>query len=156
MLKTNFATAFAEAATDVLATYLEKPAKTGRPTEVADPQELQEVAVIIGITGGMEGRLVLELDTACALRVCEAMNFGEPFDSLNPMARSTLAELANLIAGRAVTLLNDNGSAFSITPPVILCGIGMRASGVLSSTVIIPIDTELGRLMVNIALREHR
>lgn len=152
MLKIDYAGCFARAAVDVLETYLEQPVRNQEAIEANDPNELQEVAVIIGITGQMEGRLLLEFGKETALKLCEAMNFGEPFAELNDLARSTLAELGNLVAGRAVTLLNDNGSRFSITPPVILCGIGMKASGVLNST-IIPVQTELGAVMVNVAVR---
>ena len=155
MLKTDYSGCFSRATVEVLATYLEQPARAGAPVQVSDPSELQEVTVIIGITGDMEGRLMLELSKGCALRLCESMNFGEPFSSLCSLARSTLAEMGNLVAGRAVTMLNDEGSKFSITPPVILCGVGMKASGLLNPT-IVPVITEHGTVLVNTAVREHQ
>lgn len=153
MLTQNFASDFTRAAVEVLETYLENPAYVATGADATGAEELEEVAVIIGITGRLEGRMILELGKNTALRLCEALNWGEPFPAFNDMARATLAELANLVSGRAVTYLNDKGTAVSITPPVIFCGMGMKASSVLVPFVV-PIETDCGKLKVNVAVQE--
>ena len=100
----------------------------------------------------MEGRLLLEFTEETALKLCEAMNFGEPFEELDDMAFATLCELANLAGGRAITLLNDGGGSFSIAPPTILCGKGMRASSAQAQSQVVPVETEAGTIIVNVCV----
>ena len=153
MLQTmDYSRVFADATVDVLATFMEKPATAGPLQTVRGSVPLLEVAVLLGITGNMQGRLLLEFSEETALKVCEAMNFGEPFETIDEMATATLCELANLAGGRAITLLNDGGGEFSIAPPTILYGTGMRASGVQSEVSVVPVETEAGTIIVNVSV----
>ncbi len=154
MVTQNFASDFTRGAVEVLETYLENPAYVATGTEESGGDDLEEVAVIIGITGRVEGRMILEMGMKTALRLCEALNWGEPFAAFNEMARATLSELANLVSGRAVTYLNDKGTLVSITPPVIFCGKGMKACSYLTPFVV-PIETDCGQLKVNVAVQEN-
>lgn len=153
MLQTvDYSRIFADATVDVLATFMDEPAVAGPLQEVRGSVPLLEVAVLLGITGNMQGRLLLEFSKECALAVCEAMNFGEPFEDFDDMAIATLCELANLAGGRAITILNDGGGEFSIAPPTILYGTGMRASGVTSIISVVPVETSVGTIIVNVSV----
>ena len=115
-MQTNYSRFFADATVDVLSTFMDAPAEVGPPTEVEGVSEVQEVTVLLGLTGSLEGCFFLEFSKPSALKICEFMNFGEPFEELDDFACATLCELANLAGGRAVTLLNDNGGTLSIAP----------------------------------------
>lgn len=152
MLDTDPATCFANATLDVLEAYLESPAGLGEFREISKQKQFHSIAVIVGITGSVEGRLLIEVGRTTALGLCQALNLGEPFPKFDRMARSTLGELANLVAGKAVSTLFEDTCEFSITPPVILCGSGIEPLGIQSAT-IVPIETSYGPLTLNLAVR---
>lgn len=145
---------FATAAEEVLNQVLEEPVKVGEAFNCTSPVEVMEVVVILGLTGDLEGRVLLELSEKTALKVVEAMNFGEAFDNLDSMARATLSELGNLVAGRALTLFNDDGGHLSMTPPMLLCGIGMRASD-KHPVHTIPVETGHGPVRINLSVKSR-
>lgn len=156
MLKTiNYSQVFADATVDVLTTFMEAP-RTEARQEICGAQNLPEVTVLLGILGSIQGRLAIGMTHECALKMCEAMNFGEPFEELDELALATLCELANLAAGRAVSALNDGGSNLSITPPTVICGKDMQASGNQLSTSMIPVITSVGRLGVSVSSTDSR
>ena len=151
-MQTNFSRFFADATVDVLSTFMDAPAEVGPPTEVEGVSEVQEVTVLLGLTGSLEGCFFLEFSKPSALKICEFMNFGEPFEELDDFACATLCELANLAGGRAVTLLNDNGGTLSIAPPTIFCGKEMRIGGT-KNKFLIPVSTEAGCININVSIK---
>lgn len=145
---------FSRATEEILNTILEKPVTVGDSFTCTAPVDVMEVVVILGLTGDMEGRVLLECSEQTALKIVEAMNFGEAFETLEPMARATLNELGNLVAGRALTLFNDAGGRLSMTPPMLLCGVGMRASD-RAPVHVIPVETEHGPMRVNLSVKSR-
>ncbi len=143
------------AAEEVLHQVLDEPVGQSRVSLVNSPVEILEVAVILGLTGDLEGRLLFEFSHATALQVAKAMNFGESFEELDPMARATLSELGNLVAGRFVSLHNDAGGELHISPPILMCGIGMRSSDQMAVHRI-SVATQCGAVVVNLSVRPRR
>jgi len=123
----------------------------GEPVENAHPDPLDGVVVVIGVTGDMEGRIIYSMTEETALKICEAMNY-EPFESMNDLARSTISELANIIGGRAVSDLNDNGMKIMMSPPVMLTGKVIIVSDKLAGAILIPVESNFGPLWVNLAI----
>jgi chemotaxis protein CheX len=75
------------------------------------------------------------------------MNY-EEFETFNSLAKSTIAELANIIVGKAITILNDNGYHFKTTPPVLLEGGKVESLDLSKGILIIPFECELGTFSV--------
>jgi chemotaxis protein CheX len=142
----------AQATEEVLMQVLDGEVKRGDVSMVHSPVEILEVAVILGLTGDYEGRILFEFSHASALKIAVAMNFGEPFEELDHMARATLSELGNLVAGRFVSLHNDAGGELHISPPILMCGIGMRSSD-QSAVHRIAVETNCGQVFVNLSVR---
>ena len=145
----------ARATEEVLVQVLDGDVRRGQVSLVQSPVEILEVAVILGLTGDYEGRILFEFSHATALKIAVAMNFGEPFEEMDPMARATLSELGNLIAGRFVSLHNDAGGELHISPPILMCGIGMRSSD-QSAVHRIGVETNCGQVFVNLLVRPRR
>lgn len=141
-----------QATVEVLEQVLDGEVKRGESSMVQSPVEILEVAVILGLTGDYEGRILFEFGHGTALKIAVAMNFGEPFEELDSMARATLSELGNLIAGRFVSLHNDSGGELHISPPILMCGIGMRSSD-QSAVHRIAVETNCGEVFVNLSVR---
>jgi len=76
-----------------------------------------DVSVVIGLHDHSGESVILNMDPATALNICTAMN-GAACGSTDPLGADTLGELANMIAGNAVSALSDQGFVFSVQPPV--------------------------------------
>ena len=148
--------AFQQGTEEVLIQVLEVPVEQGEVLVVDSPVAILEVAVIIGLTGDLDGRVIFEFNREAALKIASVMNFGEEFESLDDsMARATLSELGNLIGGRAVTLFNDGGNNLSISTPMLMCGLGIRTSD-QQAVRKISVKTECGEVLVNLSVRAGR
>lgn len=148
----KYAKPFAQGAYDVLKEMLDGPVTPGKPIMKRTPVPMNGVVVIIGLIGDVEGRFILDMTEESAKRIAGAMNY-EEMETFNSLAQATINELANIIVGKAITKLNDDGARFNITPPVLLCGKEMKSTDNALDTIIIPLKTNHGDLNVNIALK---
>ena len=112
-------------------------------------------ASLIGITGSVEGRVVFDMSKQTALNIAGGMN-GETFNEFDYMVSSTINELANMVCGGAITILNNNGKNLDISAPTIFTGndLELYDSNVLKEAVVVPIHTNLGDIFVNVAIKE--
>lgn len=114
-----------------------------------------EVATIVGMTGDVDGRIIIEMNTAAALALAGAMN-GSTFTELDHLALDTLMELTNIVVARAVSTLNDRGFTFHLTPPMIFTGSNLAFFSSLNlETLVIPLSAGVGELNLNVAFRMH-
>jgi chemotaxis protein CheX len=112
-----------------------------------------DIAVIVGLVGQVEGRVLFDMKMETALKIISKMN-DEEITEFNELAKATITELGNMITGRAVTKLSEMGYRFDVTPPAIFSGKEMEISDVDIEALIVPIETSLGRVEINVALRE--
>jgi chemotaxis protein CheX len=131
------------------------PVWAGRLRLQEIPAPCRGVAAFVGLAGAVEGRVILEMDRETALRVATRMNDGEPLPGLTAPAQDALAELASMMAGRAITRLHDRGFAIQPTPPLVVVGEHMTLASPTATleALVIPLSTGLGEVMVNVALR---
>ncbi|MDR2398409.1 MAG: chemotaxis protein CheX [Spirochaetaceae bacterium] len=118
---------------------------------------IQGVAVLVGLAGDVEGRVLFDMTKETALAVAGAMNGGEKFTAMDEMAKATIQELANMITGQAVTKLHDLGFKFDLTPPALFTGTNMEVSNNLKvEALIVPMELgPCGKLEVNVVIRER-
>ena len=90
-----------------------------KPALITQPFEQEEISVLIGMTGDVPGRLLIEGPELCISKIGEAM-FGMPLEG--EMLESFAAELGNMIAGNLATSLSLNAIEMDITPPTVLVG----------------------------------
>lgn len=115
---------------------------------------VHEVAIVVGLVGQVEGRVVLDLSKEVALNIVSIMN-GEKYSELDEMASATLTELGNMITGRAVTQLSELGYAFDVTPPAIFVGASSIGDANKIEALIVPLEMDFGTITINVALRER-
>lgn len=152
-MKLEYIKPFAQATFEVLKEILEVPISRGKLALRKSPVAINGVAVILGLTGDVQGRVIFDMSEETAIKIAGVMNF-EEFAEFDQLARSTISELGNIIAGKAVTLLNDSGCKFNITPPVLLRGEKMETNDSIIDTLVIPLECEYGLFNVNVALKE--
>lgn len=142
---------FVDAAQTVLEQVLSHRAIPGEPELSSRTVVSRGVATIVGITGEAEGRLLLDMTPESAIRIAAKMN-GEQLTTLDAFAKDTLAELASMITGRAISILNDAGHQLKVTPPTLLVGDNLTISGRELETLVVPLVTPLGEVVVNLAV----
>jgi len=112
-----------------------------------------EVTVLIGVTGKVAGVVMYALSERTAKALVRAM-LGEPCVLFDEMAESAIAELGNMIAGRATVDLEANGFGCAISPPTVLVGRGTIISTVNIEALLIPLSTEIGDVRILVALNK--
>lgn len=143
---------FISAADSVLAHALDGPTRIGDLTMEEDGYRQKGVAAVITISGEIEGRVILDMDSAAAVRVASALA-GSEVDASEQVVRETVCELANMVIGNAVTLLNDRGYQFKVHPPEIRSNGENVRSTAETEAMAMYFDTPAGRVFVNIAVR---
>jgi chemotaxis protein CheX len=90
------------------------------PSLTVQPYEQKELSVLIGLVGGIKGRLIIDTSTDVINKVGQAM-FGMSIEG--EMVESFTGELGNMVAGNLCTVLEKNGLILDISPPTVMKGI---------------------------------
>lgn len=90
------------------------------PTMTVQPYEQKEISVLIGLVGGIKGRLILETTTDVIGQIGQAI-FGMSIEG--EMIESFTGELGNMVAGNLCTLLEKDGLVLDISPPTVMTGV---------------------------------
>jgi chemotaxis protein CheX len=148
---------FINAADAVLSQGLSGTTKVGNLTMEEDAYRRKGVAALIGFQGDIEGRIIFDLEPDAARRIAGRLAGAEPpVDGDDSVVAETLCELANMIIGNAVTLLNDRGFHFRVQPPEVHTGPeGLKGSND-TEAVVMSFDTPAGCVFLNIAMRYNR
>jgi len=127
------------------------------PTKIVDLEMDQEayrrkgVAALIAIKGDIEGRVILDLSPEVALKVASQLA-GTQVVASEQVVRETVCEMANMVIGNSVTLLNDQGFHFKVFPPEIHMDETGLAGSADTEALVICIETPCGNVYVNIAM----
>jgi chemotaxis protein CheX len=153
-MRIEYINPFVEAAFDILNEILATTVKRGQLYLKKLGEGMKGVAVVIGVTGSLQGRIVFDMTEETALKIASKLN-GEEFKTFNDMARSTIGEIANMITGRSVTKLEKEKMSFNFTPPTIITGENLNIFEFAGmEALIIPLDTNIGIVEINIAFKE--
>ena len=153
-MRVEYINPFVEAAFNVLREVLNEEVKRGELFLKSTSQPVLGVAVIVGLTGDVEGRVLFDMKKEVALAIASQMN-GEELSTMDDLAKATISELANMITGQAVTKLHDLGFKFDLTPPAIITGENMEVSNTGVEALIVPVELQAGKIEINVAVRER-
>lgn len=142
---------FINAADAVFAESLQGPTKIGELLMEEEAYHRKGVAALIVIKGDIEGRIILDLAPEVALKVAAILTGGEVTDN-EQTVRETVCELANMVIGNSVTLLNDQGYRFKVFPPEIHMNDEGLAGSHDTEAMVLPIETACGNIFLNIAM----
>lgn len=117
------------------------------------PYVTDDVTVILSLVGGVQGTVFYSMTAQTAIEFGSRM-LGEPLAELDGLAQSGVAELGNVITGRASVKLSEAGFETTISPPTLLVGRGAHISTLDVPRLMVPLDTEVGAVMIQLALRE--
>jgi chemotaxis protein CheX len=146
---------FINAADAVLSESLACPVTVSDISMNEEAYQRHATATLIEISGDIEGRVIFDVEDSTAMKVACTMA-GTGIEADPQIIRETVAELANLVIGNAVTTLNDQGFRFKVHPPVDHPGQqGFRGSEDMEALVMDFASPE-GNVFLNIAMRYNR
>jgi chemotaxis protein CheX len=118
-----------------------------------NPVAGREVMTVIGLAGDVQGKVIFDMDQETALRLAGHM-LGEESSGLTQMVRSTVAELASMAIGRAVSMVNDGGTDVRMSPPTVITGANLVSFDQSFETLVAPITTSYGEVRMNITIQD--
>jgi chemotaxis protein CheX len=95
------------------------PIELDKPALFTEPFTQHKIAVLIGMTGDVKGRIIINGDEEVFGSIGEGM-FGMRLEG--EMLESFAGELGNMLAGNLSTIIAQNGYEMDITPPTVLVG----------------------------------
>ena len=146
---------FINAADAVLAETLGCPTKIGDLSMDEQGYRRHGVAALVAIRGDIEGRVILDLESVTAVKAASALAGAEVQESAE-IVRETVCELANMVIGNAVTLLNDQGFHFKVAPPEVHVSEDGLHGTRDTEALVMCFDTPHGSIFLNIAMRYNR
>jgi chemotaxis protein CheX len=90
-----------------------------KPSLFTQPYSQDSIGVLIGMTGDVRGRLIIDGNELTFGKIGEGM-FGMMVEG--EMLESFAGELGNMIAGTLSTFISQQGMEMDITPPTVLVG----------------------------------
>jgi len=142
---------FINAADAVFAESLQAPTKIVDLSMDENTYRRKGVAALVAIKGDIEGRVILDLASDVAMRVANQLA-GSPLPESEQVVRETVCELANMVIGNSVTLLNDQGFHFKVFPPEIHMSEEGLAGSADTEAMVLCIETPCGEIYINIAM----
>ncbi len=153
-MRYEFINPFIDSTIKVLDTVLDSDIRRG-DFSLVDGYEIDgEISILIKLTGDSDGTVVVNMSAGTALNVCNLMTYSDS-SLLTELKMDAISELANMIAGKAVSVLNDLGFEYKISPPLIVSKSSIRAETTETEIFLIPLFTECGEITMNIAIRTN-
>ena len=154
-MNVKFLNPFVEAAYEVLQAETGIQLKRGELGLDKEPYITDDVTVIISLVGMVEGNVFYGMSKRTALYLASRI-LGESLNDFNMLAQSGIAELGNVITGRASVKLSQAGFESTISPPTLLHGKGATISTLDYARLVVPMEGDCGPLVIHLALREGR
>jgi chemotaxis protein CheX len=143
---------FLQAASEVLESELGSPPQRGAIGLQRSAYTSDEVTAVVAVTGEVAG-IVLFAMTETTARAMVSKMMGQDFPEFDALAQSGIAEIGNVITGRAAVLLSEAGFASDLAPPMLIVGCGSMISTLDVQRLVIPMVTEFGEIEIQVALK---
>lgn len=150
-MRYDYVQPFVSSAREILEEVLSAQIQAGKVRLSPAPVSSRGVTAIVGVTGAGEGRVLFDMTRETALAIAARMN-DEPQVELSGLAKDTLSELASMMTGRAISVLNDRGHRLKVSPPTLIAGDNVTISNAELETMVVPLETSLGEVVVNVAM----
>jgi chemotaxis protein CheX len=154
-MNVNFLNPFVEAAAEVLFAEANWQTKRGELQLEKSPYVTDDATVILSLIGDVEGIVLYSFPENLAIFLASAI-LGEGIAEFDNLAQSGIAELGNVITGRASIKLSKNGLHANISPPTLLLGRGGKISTLDVARIKVPLTGSKGVLTIHLALREGK
>lgn len=151
MIDPSYIKPFVVAAKNVFETMIEVPFRLGKPTlKKGSDVPPHEISSIIGVSGTVNGSVVISLTHEIAFRLVSAL-IGDEVTELDENCTDAIGEIANMIAGNAKTDFPSDKNAISVPSVVVGKHKVSYPSGV--PVITIPCILDEGEMFIEVALK---
>ncbi|MEN4010537.1 MAG: chemotaxis protein CheX [Chloroflexota bacterium] len=150
----RFLNPFVEAAVEVLKAEIGVNVERKQLSLQQSAMTTDDVTVLIHLVGQVQGVVLYGMNTRAGIQFV-AQILGQEFNEFDSLAQSGVAELGNVISGRATIKFSQAGYSSNISPPTLITGKGVQISTLDFPRIVVPLETNLGMLTVHLALREN-
>ena len=151
-MRAEFINPFLQAATEVLESELGSAPRRGAVGLQRSAYTSDDVTAVVAVTGSIAGVVMFAMTEATARAMVSRM-MGQDFEEFDALAQSGIAEIGNVITGRAAILLSEAGLPSDLAPPMLLVGRNTMISTLDVQRLVIPIETDLGKIEIQVALK---
>ena len=145
-----YITPFVSSISNVFETMLQLPVTVGAPGIKSEDTPTYDISGIIGMTGDVEGTIVLSFPTATAERAVTLFT-GMELPADHEDFADAVGELVNMVSGGAKAQFH--GKDVGISTPTVIVGSGHNVYGRKSMTTIaIPCNCDVGEFNVEVSL----
>ena len=144
---------FIQAAVEVLKAEVGVEVTRGDITLQKSSLTSDDITVLLNLIGDVYGVVMYGMAMSTGLSMVSSI-MGRRFDELNSLAQSGVAELGNVISGRATIRFSEAGYTSNISTPTVLVGSGIQISTLDFPRILVPLETEFGTLTAHLALKE--
>lgn len=81
----------------------------------------EEVNILIGLSNGAQGNIVISFNQETALNIISTMMGGMEVENIDNMGKSALGEMANMVIGSAISAIAED-NIIDLSPPTIAMG----------------------------------
>ena len=152
-MRIEYINPFVDSAITILQATVTNDVKRGELTLRKNLTPMLGLAILVGLTGQVTGRVILDLSSELGLKIASIMN-DEELTDFDELTSATLTELANMIVGSAVTKLHEMGYKFDLTPPALFKGDNLILSDNKIESLIVPLELLESKIEINVALKE--
>ena len=144
---------FVKSVQNVFETMLQLPVQIGQPEIKQSGDSGHDVSAIIGMSGDVEGSVVLSFPTATAVRVVSIFT-GTELQADHEDFADAVGELVNMVSGGAKAQFT--GKDVSISCPSVVVGQSHQVYGRKDVVAIcIPCDSDCGEFNVEVSIRQN-
>jgi chemotaxis protein CheX len=151
-MRAEFINPFLQAATEVLESELGSKPTRGSVGLQRSAYTSDDVTAVVAVTGDVAGMVMFAMMEETARAMVSRM-MGQDFPEFDALAQSGIAEIGNVITGRAAILLAEAGFPSDLAPPMLLVGRGTMISTLDVQRLVIPLETDLGKIEIQVALK---
>lgn len=154
-MNVKFLNPFVDAAAEVLKAEAKVTITKGNLTLQKSALTTDEVTVLINLIGQVQGVVLFGLSEKLGMSLVSKM-MEQPFEKFDSLAQSGVAELGNVISGRATVMLSEAGYQSTISPPTMITGKSVQISTLDFPRIVVPLTCEYGDMVIHLALRESQ
>ena len=152
-MNVKFLNPFVSSALEVFSIELHEAVERGDLCLENDLYVTDDVTVVLSLIGMVEGTVFYSMSVQSAMQLASTL-MGEALTTFDKLAQSGVAELGNVITGRASMRLAEAGYEANISTPSLIIGKGATISTLEYPRLIVPILTSEGTITIHLALRE--
>lgn len=153
-MKVEYVAPFVSGATSVLQMLLNVTAQRGDLSARPSVFTSQQVSVVCGVTGSVEGQVIYGMSVHTADKIASLM-IGQPVVTFDALAASAIAELGNMVSGNSASNMASAGYECDITPPTIIRGTNVKISTVQAPALVIPfVLPDIGNFEIIVSLQQ--